>query len=1731
MWIRQRIVRLPGRASKALAGVVCFLSVATGIAPARADVDMLQFRKDVQWISSRVRTIGSEGYEQTAKLIEEQVGALDRNRVEVQKQDFQVYVPVTDSANLTFADGHKEPIYPFWPAGVRINATPADGITGSLVYAREGKIEEILPKKVDGQIAVLECSASGNWQQLAYFGARAIIFLGSDNVNNSDLRTHDTAIPFNIPRFYVPQGELANRIRAGAITGEVTLRCSVTWQLKTAHNYYVLIKPREARDTPNPADVLSVSYDAGNLVPDLAYSASQAVQTAAGLAMARSVAAQPMMRPVMIFFSGADSIDQMGTKQMLMAFGDVPGNWTDELADLREKRETAASDLEKIRRLLTDPESLNLNRDRQALKRVVDLTETDMVLDQDRLFRIRSRAAEEMTVELKQEEKLLQGRQVMLNQMRYVFTRNLSELLKPEQAKEGKEFIQRAINRLAGTPEGKPGLIQQYKEREDFLNRRIALYRWLANLTGRSADPPTRDNNSRIIEMMIALDLSDRGVRFGPMYRGNLREASNISQIQDYRDWFNRLKDDAAKGKPESQWFNGINRVFDMEPLSNSQAPQTWLAAPMAIGTELCQFWGVPGFSLVTLDDLRLRRDTPVDTIENLDLKAIEPQLQAASLLLTKAWDDPKFKGPVELKWQRTVMRGQVVSPSPWQPVPSLPREGFVAAWYHVGGVRKIPSIRWLPYTMAVRRTEVIPCDAAGNWIVEGLPRTTDWSWKFINVQVYQIEPGTGAISWVSDLGRQMAGMSHTFDVEADNDAMRNPVFRCMEASLLGLIDPRFLQDLGELIPLDARRNAEPQRYNVMVQREIMAGFFEPDMKAFLLFRYGRVGNRLVLLNTGKTVEEAMKLKDADVPARGFRIPELSHLGPLSLVTSRDFFNLDAIRLEKYRQAGVSSELIDQLHTQAGQRIDDAVKAYQTDDGPLMTKHANGAWAGEARVYQATQDMANDVIRAAIFLLLLCVPFSFCMERLTIGTPNIYKQIAGTFGIFAVMAAALWVFHPAFKISSSPLIIILAFAIIFMSLVVIGVVYGKFDTELKRIRSGRGSSQTASFARASVLMSAVLLGIANMRRRKFRTALTATTIVLITFAVLCFTSATRYLDTVTLPTGIQPSHPGIMLRQRGWRMMPENVLANLRAVLGDKQLVIRRWNINAGDPKDQVHLVSVSADGSPHIYATQAILGLSPGESRLSSIAKVIGEAKYARLENGEQNIIYMSDVIAGQLNVKEGQKVQLGGMELEVAGTFDAATFDRNVETLSGEPIAPLKYISGMLDASGRNLNDNALESLDLDPASTAAEMGGNYEHLSASQFVIVPERISQMMPNSSLRSVAFRMDLNEKDVQLVSDAGLKAMAKVEDLPGEFDRGQAIKEIVSLAGSGAQASRLRDRVAVQDILIKEVSDEISKRFAIAIFAGFTEGVKMVAASNLASVSGAGEVAIPLAIAGLIIFNTMMGSIAERRREIHVYTSLGLAPMHVGALFLAEAMTYGLIGAVFGYVIGQGVGTVMMKMHWLGGVTLNYSGTSAMGTLGIILVVVLFSALVPARLASKIAAPSIDRTWRVPAPKDDQIIAALPFTINKTAADGCLAYLAEYFDAHQEGSIGKFSAGKLEAFIFADEVGRKSRGLKTVIWLTPFDLGVRQHLMLLIHPGQFEDIYEVQVLLQRLSGDDGSWYRMNRSFLTELRKQFLQWRSLTPQRMIEYVQQSQALFAKTTDEVVTVVPGESVRLG
>jgi hypothetical protein len=270
---------------------------------------------------------------------------------------------------------------------------------------------------------------------------------------------------------------------------------------------------------------------------------------------------------------------------------------------------------------------------------------------------------------------------------------------------------------------------------------------------------------------------------------------------------------------------------------------------------------------------------------------------------------------------------------------------------------------------------------------------------------------------------------------------------------------------------------------------------------------------------------------------------------------------------------------------------------------------------------------------------------------------------------------------------------------------------------------------------------------------------------------------------------------------------------------------------------------------------------------------------------------------------------------------------------------------------------------------------------------------------------------------------------------------------------------------------------------------------------------------VPLCIGGLIIFTTMLSAIAERRREIYVYTSLGLAPLHVGALFLAEAVTYGLMGSVFGYVAGQGVATLFSKLGWLGGVTLNYSGTHAATVMVLVLAIVVLSSLVPAWLGGRLAAPSNRRTWSLPAPEGDLLRTPLPFTATPATAAGVMAFLLEYLDAHREGSIGSFATDELQA-LGVGAGAERFLELQGMVWLAPFDLGVRQGLRVCLAQTSVGDALEIRVEMTRHSGQHRTWLTLNRVFLGDLRRQLLGWRRVKAQRVLEYIESGKKLLAE-----------------
>ena len=64
------------------------------------------------------------------------------------------------------------------------------------------------------------------------------------------------------------------------------------------------------------------------------------------------------------------------------------------------------------------------------------------------------------------------------------------------------------------------------------------------------------------------------------------------------------------------------------------------------------------------------------------------------------------------------------------------------------------------------------------------------------------------------------------------------------------------------------------------------------------------------------------------------------------------------------------------------------------------------------------------------------------------------------------------------------------------------------------------------------------------------------------------------------------------------------------------------------------------------------------------------------------------------------------------------------------------------------------------------------------------------------------------------------------------------------------------------------------------------------------------------------------------------------------------------------------------------------------------------------------------------------------------------------------------------------------------VWLAPFDFGIMQQVALKFKPAKKEvGFLEVHVELKRKSGESNAWHRINKTFLHQIRKQLLLWRS------------------------------------
>ena len=712
-----------------------------------------------------------------------------------------------------------------------------------------------------------------------------------------------------------------------------------------------------------------------------------------------------------------------------------------------------------------------------------------------------------------------------------------------------------------------------------------------------------------------------------------------------------------------------------------------------------------------------------------------------------------------------------------------------------------------------------------------------------------------------------------------------------------------------------------------------------------------------------------------------------------------------------------------------------------------------------------------------LFYFALLVPFAIFVERLLINFADIRKKLAAVALIFAISYCVLWAVHPAFRLSNTPIIILIGFFMGAVGLFIIALLIQKFHTVMEYLRQNLDLIHRADVARASAAMAAFILGISNMRKRKMRTALTAVTIILLTFTILSFTSfETEPARLLRYTSSQKAPYDGVLIRNLAWTPMSEFIyydLQNFFESLGLK-IAVRSWFI--GEEGEELRLVVDRVGGRGSAVAS-GLVGLSCSEVHFSPVDSpeyLQGEWFSEDMEDWPFVCLLPTRFLeALGIGVDDIGKatVSVLGTQVRVVGGLNSHRLLKH-EDLDSEPLTPVDIVQQQFKEAGGPKEEqspafSATGDIGVDQfvaqKSAAEQEKSRYVHLHPDRVLFIPHELNLKL------------------------------------------GGTIRSMAVSAGSEAEQA-LRP--------FGQVLREFAGRVQMALYAGVDGLINRLATRPGLSIGGVKGLLVPILIAALIVFNTMLGAVYERVTEIKVYASVGLAPMHIASLFLAESSVFAVIGAMLGYLLGQVVSFALMQVPWLmEGISLNYSSMSAVWSALLVVLVVIGSTAWPARMAGKLSVPDETRKMKIPPPTSDVWEMVFPFTVSSKESLGVMAFLREFFQSNDEDAVGAFTADNLKFYQQQGE-GLTQLVLEADVWVAPLDMGISQHVTIAAVPDAEEpDISYLLFTIVRLSGEFQTWHRMNIGFLKVLRKQMLIWRLVTPHEKVRLTREGQEILA------------------
>lgn len=1574
---------------------VC-LCIFLGTAATESAVADEQFRRDcVELTKGDHRLAGTPEGLAASRYVEKRLREIGVDEVVVQK--FPSAQARVKRCELVFPGGRKLNLVPMRPDGIIPPVTPPDGITGRLVYAGSGRMEDFARTSVENMIVVMDYNCGRGWLRAFRLGAQAVIFVPNGRAESK--HSHYVEADANLLRFY-----FAGSREDLPIGSEATIHSEVVWEGVAGRNVYGFIRGTDPVFYQELEEIIILAADIDSFgeVPHLSPGARGAANCAGLLEIAARLKEKRPRRHILLAFFDGQARGHAGSYAFYRAIEVKVKEAA--LKARRERFDEEWTFVQKLKSLLDSDQPLDVERSsvrRGLMIRLSEKAAESAYLVRDLLYELRVEARElskEGTEEAKARIREIQD----------------SVINKWEPDKKYWNDLRRALGRQDTskiTPEVEERLLKTLEAvQRDVDERRVELD--LEKRALEADEALDKICGPRWIVVHMSLLLGDTSPHWGLVMGGE----SGFHSSQDTAGLYVKIQTTFLRAWQGMEKKGSAPKHFVTESAdgSLSQTRVLWAAPFLVHSGEPGGLVGIYSLALATCQENLPREGTPDDTIANLDLDRIEAQVAEIGRLLsavadedglslkrgiarrarykTAEFDNGRAQGPMVMG----VLAGTAV--------PNTPMAGAIARFQYGFG-------EWLSYNdqkpYAFDNFTLIRTNQNGIYEIGPIERV--W-WQVKGFAVVFDERGLAAAS--SD---QMSG------------SIRLNVFDCRYGAVALPPQYRSRKSAGDsgrperiVNVLEARSNAELDPSKSFVNTNDGVAYWYVDDKVDGVKLFG-LRTMVGLVNGGIS----LKKKIPGLGAAGEGFPTDKHFAPIrsSDRAATDLWRLNEERIDVLRAKDLMESSLGELHG----RAEDLLAESQRVESPVRREAlAAAAFLAEQTVYNKSRGMLDDLVFAVLILLGLCVPFAFSLERLLIGATLIYHRVGWFASFFLLTFVVLYLSHPAFAVANTPVIIFLGFAIVVLSSLVIFIIMRKFEVELKALQGMMATVHAADVSRISTLMAAVSMGISTMRRRPLRTALTATTVILLTFTILCFASFGTKTGVLRLFVDANPRYSGVWLHQVNWNAMSADLLDIIVGRWGSRVEVYPRWWISP-KKKEQPGFVVTCPDGSRPIVLS-GILGLEEEELRQrDDLSQVMGKELAGR--------VLLTSSVAKALDVKKGGKVLVKGMPFSV-GIVDAAR-SSILTDMDGNSVLPVDFT--VMEGQQQAKDDMPEE----DPLTAQRNW-------------------SSLSPDS---------------VAVVSADSAVAL------------GASLHAVMIYTDDTAQAG--------------EISEDMARMLPLPVAATRTDGVYRHVLGPVLAASGGADLLFPILLGGLVIFGTMLGSVADREREIYTFSALGLAPGHVAMLFFAEAAVYSVVGGMGGYLIAQGSVKILSVLAGYGLVhppEMNMSSTNAIVTILLVMGTVLVSAIYPAVKSSKSANPGLMRAWRPPPPKGDILELVFPFTVSSYDITGVASFLKEHFDNFSETGLGCFMARDSRL----DRAEEGGLCVTSFITLAPFDLGVSQKFELRSVPSEIAGINEIVIHLERASGQPKDWRRLNKVFLDDLRQQFLIWRSIDKEIMETY---------------------------